>query len=120
MSVLEGTLRNAIDTVLKIYFGENWIENEVKSNSLLDEYDYNTLLKAYNDVVKDCKGESKHFSIGKVIANLNFGFWTNLCLKKYNAKIWTKKGIFKGVFINYPKGKQQQIHYISNLLVSIA
>lgn len=119
LSVLEVTLRNAIDTVLKIHFGENWIENEVKSNSLLDEYDYNTLLKAYNDVVKDCKGKSKYFSIGKVIANLNFGFWTNLCLKKYNAKIWTKKGIFKGVFINYPKGKQQQIHYISNLLVSI-
>lgn len=119
LSVLEITLRNAIDTVFKMQFGENWIENEVKMNTLLDDFDYNTLLKAYNFVLSECNSKNKHFSIGKVIANLNFGFWTNLCLKKYNAKIWTKKGVFKGVFVNYPKNKQQQIHYISKLLVSI-
>lgn len=119
LSVLEITLRNAIDSLFKTYFGNNWIEDEIKFNKLLDEYDYNTLLKAYEDIKKECTNKSKTFSIGKVIANLNFGFWTNLCLKKYNDKIWTKKGVFKGVFVNYPKGKQQQIHAISNLLNSI-
>lgn len=119
LSVLEITLRNAIDTVFKRQFGENWLENEVKTNSLLDDFDYNTLLKAYNSVLCECNNKNKYFSIGKVIANLSFGFWTNLCQKKYNAKIWTKKGVFKAVFTNYPKDKQQQIHYISKLLVSI-
>lgn len=119
LSVLEITLRNAIDTTFRTYFGKSWIENELNTNLLLDSYDYNTLLKAYNDIKTECKNKGKTFSRGKVIANLNFGFWTNLCLKKYNAKIWTKKGIFKSVFINYPKNKQQQIHAISNLLNSI-
>lgn len=119
LSVLEITLRNAIDTMFKIQFGNNWIEDEINSNKLLDIYDYNTLLKAYTDVKNECANKLKPFSIGKVIANLSFGFWTNLCLKKYNAKIWTKKGVFKGIFANYPKEKQQQIHAISNLLNSI-
>lgn len=119
LSVLEITLRNAIDTMLKVQFGNNWLENEVKNNYLLDDYDYNTLISAYDKVKIECKKKSKNFSIGKVIANLSFGFWTNLCLKKYNAKIWTKKGTFKGVFPNYPKDRQQQIHAISLLLNSV-
>jgi hypothetical protein len=119
LSILEITLRNSIDCVFKEYFGENWLIDEVKNNTILDEYDYRILLKAYNDVELECKVKSKTVSAGKIISNLNFGFWTNICLKKYNSKIWTKKGIFKNVFTNYPKDKQQQIHFISKKLNSI-
>ena len=119
LSVLEISLRNAINSVFKQNFGIDWLEQEVLNNKLLDSYDYSTLLKAYNDVKNECKNSSKNFTTGKVIANLTFGFWTNICLKKYNSKIWTKKGFFKGVFVNYPTNKQQQIHTISNTLNSI-
>jgi len=119
LSVLEVSLRNAIDTIFKEKFGNDWIEQEVKYNYFLDSFDYDTLLKAYNDVKRECQKTSKKFTAGKVIANLSFGFWTNICLSKYNAKIWTKKGFFKGVFVNFPKNKQQQIHSISNTLNSI-
>lgn len=119
LSVLEITLRNTIDTAFKTQFGEEWLESEVHNHKFLNHYDYNTLLKAYNDVKEECSKHSKKFTIGKVIANLNFGFWTNICQSKYNVKVWTKKGVFKGVFANYPKEKQQQIHAISNTLNSI-
>ena len=103
LSTLEITLRNAIDTMLRTCFSNTWLEDEV-------------ILCAYNDVKQTYPND---FTYGKVIANLTFGFWTNLCSKKYNAKIWTKKGAFKGVFINYPQGMQQQIHALSKRLRSI-
>ncbi len=105
LSIFEITLRNAIDTMLKSCFSETWIEDEVKQQNLLLDYEHAKLVSAYNSVKND--RTVKRFTIGKVIANLNFGFWVNLCSKKYNAKIWTKKGTFKGVFVNYPNNIQQ-------------
>ena len=87
LSVLEVTLRNAIDTILRKYISETWLEDEIKHNVLLNSYDYNTFVKAYNDTKLDCINSHKQFTIGKVIANLNFGFWTNLCAVKYSTSI---------------------------------
>ena len=78
--------------MLKNLFGENWLEEEVKYNKFLTSYDYDTLKKAYNDTKEKYLDK---YSIGKVISNINFGFWTNLCSKKYNSIIWTKKGVLK-------------------------
>lgn len=116
LSTLEITLRNAIDTMLRTCFSNTWLEDEVKQQSILLDHEHDLLLCAYNDVKQTYPDD---FTVGKVIANLTFGFWTNLCSKKYNAKIWTKKGAFKGVFINYPQGMQQQIHALSKRLRSI-
>ena len=116
LSTLEITLRNSINFMLKNLFGENWLEEEVKYNKFLTSYDYDTLKKAYSDTKEKYL---EKYSIGKVISNINFGFWTNLCSKKYNSIIWTKKGCFKTVFVNYPSDKQQQIHEISKKLDSI-
>lgn len=118
LSVLEVSLRNAINSVFENRFSKFWIENEIKDNKLLDEDDYKLLMTAYTKTKKECKSSSKEFTTGKVIANLNFGFWTNLCVKKYNSKIWNKKYFFRGVFINYPK-KKQEISLISNKLYAI-
>ena len=118
LSILEVTLRNAINTTLCKYISDTWIEDEIQHQKiLLENYDRNTLIKTYNDIKRDCMPDM--FTVGKVIANLNFGFWTNLCSKKYNSVIWTRKGCFKEVFANFPKGKQQQIHVIANKLNSI-
>ncbi len=53
-----------------------------------------------------------------IIANLNFGFWTNLCMKKYSASIWNKKQCFKAVFIYYPN-KRPEISVIAKKLYAI-
>lgn len=107
LCTLEIILRNAIDSVMKSNFSKNWIEDELKNNSLLDKSDYQLLVNAYNLTKKECKLSSKEFTIGKVIANLNFGFWTNLCVKKYSPKIWNRMSCFKGVFVNYPNHKPE-------------
>lgn len=117
LSILEVSLRNTIDTMLKKYISETWLEDEIQKQNILQEFEHESLIKAYTDIKKNYRSEL--ISRGKVIANLNFGFWTSLCSKKYNSKIWTKKGCFKCVFVNYPQSKQQQIHDISKKLYSI-
>lgn len=118
LCVLEVTLRNSIDFMLRKYISETWIEDEIKNNFLLDDYDHNTIVKAYNDTLKECKSNSKVFTVGKVIANLNFGFWTNICCKKYSISIWHKKDCYRSVFVNYPN-KKQEIGKISTKLYLI-
>jgi hypothetical protein len=36
-----------------------------------------------------------------MVAELNFGFWLSLFHKKYEAKIWQKKGALQTVFSNH-------------------
>ena len=118
LCTLEIILRNAIDTVLKSYISKTWIEDEIKNNTLLEEIDYRMLINAYDITKKECRLSSKPFTIGKVIANLNFGFWTNLCVKKYSPRIWNRMECFKGVFVNYPNNKPE-IAIISKKLYTI-
>ena len=99
LATLEVTLRNAIDTMLRTCISETWLEDEVKQQSILTNHEHDMLLAAYNDI-KALYPNS--FTIGKVIANLTFGFWTNLCSKWYCSNIWNKGRCFKGVFVNYP------------------
>lgn len=107
LCTLEVILRNAVDYVLRTYISETWIEDEIKNNVLLDSSDYQLLVNAYEITKKECKSSSKNMTSGKIIANLNFGFWTNLCAKKYSIKIWNKLYCFKGVFVNYPNNKPE-------------
>ena len=118
LSILEITLRNSIDSMLKANFSENWLEEEIEFNKILAEKDYNTLLSTYNSTKEECKNNSKEFTQGKVIANLNFGFWTSLCSKQYSLTIWHKKKCFRSVFVNYPS-KKQEISKISRHLYEI-
>ncbi|CCY24434.1 putative uncharacterized protein [Brachyspira sp. CAG:484] len=117
LCTLEVILRNSINNILKKYISETWIEDEINNNVLLDASEYKTLLKAYNDTKDECITATKVFTIGKVVANLNFGFWTNLCVKKYNSKIWNKPKCFYGVFVNYPN--KHSINYIAKKLYTI-
>lgn len=69
-------------------------------------------MNAYEITKKECESNKKSVTTGKIIANLNFGFWTNLCMKKYSASIWNKKQCFKSVFVHYPN-KRPEISIIS-------
>lgn len=117
LSILEVTLRNAINSTLCKCISQTWLEDEIKQQKILLEQEHAKLLRAYNETLKEYKPQN--FTIGKVIANLNFGFWTGLCSKKYNSVIWTKKYCFKGVFVNYPTNNKETINPISTKLNSI-
>lgn len=116
LSVLEVTLRNAINSTLCKYISDTWLEDEVNQQKILQDQEHAKLIRAYNETLKEYK--PKDFTIGKVIANLNFGFWTGICSKRYSTKIWHKKECFRGVFINCPV-KAQQINMLSKKLTSI-
>ena len=116
LSTLEVTLRNAIDTMLKTCISETWLEDEIKQQCILTDHEHAKLITAYNDIKKEY--DDSDFSIGKVIANLNFGFWTNMCSKWYCSNIWNKGCCFKGVFVNYPSNVNQ-IGVIATKLRSI-
>ncbi|MBQ8636334.1 Abi family protein [bacterium] len=118
LCTLEIILRNAINTALINKISKTWLEDEIKNNTLLKEEDYKLLLSAYEIAKKECKSNKKPLTTGKIIANLNFGFWTNLCMKKYSASIWNKKQCFKSVFVNYPN-KRPEISIISKKLYAI-
>lgn len=47
LSIVEIQLRNAIDTMLQTVFSKTWLEDELKAQTLLLDYDYNKLQKAY-------------------------------------------------------------------------
>lgn len=100
LSTLEITLRNAIDSMLKSCISQTWLEDEIQQQKILADHEHEMLLTAYNDIRKQYP--NANFTIGKVIANLTFGFWTNLCSKWYCSNIWNKGRCFKGVFVNYP------------------
>ena len=98
LSALEVTLRNAIDTMLKSCITETWLEDEIQQQKILTNHEHSKLVEVYNDTKKEYS--NRDFTIGKVIANLNFGFWTNLCSKWYCSNIWNKGSCFKGVSVN--------------------
>lgn len=118
LCTLEIILRNSIDNTLQKYISSCWLEDEIQKQSLLDDYDHQTLLKAYSATKEDCISAQKTLTRGKIIANLSFGFWTNICSKKYTSAIWNKRNCFKGVFENYPSAKQE-ISKISKKLYRI-
>ena len=118
LATLEVILRNSINAALCKHISETWLEDEIANNTLLEENDYSLLISAYNTTKKECLSSKKELTSGRVIANLNFGFWTNLCMKKYNSKIWNKICFFKGIFVNYPS-KTQAIGVISQKLYAI-
>lgn len=118
LCTLEVVLRNAINTTIKSKISETWLEDEIKNNTLLKKDDYKLLMNAYEITKKECESNKKSVITGKIIANLNFGFWTNLCMKKYSASIWNKKQCFKSVFVHYPN-KRPEISIISKKLYAI-
>lgn len=117
LSLLEVALRNAIDFAIETLIKQNWLFEEVKAQNLLKQNDYSKLLEANNTIIKNY-GEANRTK-GKLISELNFGFWIFLCSTKYNPILWTKKNFFMTVFPNYPKNKKQSIADISSKLQKI-
>jgi len=117
LSIIEVYLRNAIDIMLQNIVDKDWLEKEITNQNLLFDYDYTKLNEALKTLKK--KYKSENITRGKIIAELNFGFWVNLCSRKYNPKIWTKKNAFKMVFPNFPNCQKEDIAIISSQLTKI-
>ncbi len=92
LSILEVSLRNAIDTLLSEKVGFNWYE---KDNFLTKDSKYK-VMKAIELLNMKKEKISKH----KIIAELSFGFWVNLFKKPYEKKL--RINDLKKIFPNLP------------------
>lgn len=91
---LEVTLRNSIhDAFSAKYETEEWYMRK----GLLDAREWASLEKALNELRK-CR---KPREPGRVIAELNFGFWTSLFDSRYEQTFW--HGLIQPVFPYLPK-----------------
>lgn len=96
---LEITLRNNLhNTFTNFYKTDKWYEVE----GFLET----TEIKKINEVIKRLKSSNKEPTSGRVISELNFGFWTTLFSKKYDQKIWSKH--IKQIFPNVPRNNRNR------------
>ncbi len=95
MHFLEIILRNKISKTLSKIIGSDWLETDLPS--IFDNLELENIKKAKQNLNKI----NKPIRSDNIISELNFGFWISLFHKKYEAKIWQKKGALQAVFSNH-------------------
>lgn len=103
LSVLEVTLRNKIDqSCINHFHEESWLKRELPPE----------LLKQVLDIEIRLRQNNREPTNSRILAELNFGFWTSLFNRKYAKKFW--KPIHR-VFENIPKRERQRAEISSKL-----
>lgn len=106
LALLEVTLRNRLNNAINRNIMQDWLIKEADTQNILLQDEYDLIVKASQKltrpVYKNGQPVKMPLTNGKLIAELNFGFWVYLCDSKYNPAIWMKKPIiFDEVFPNY-------------------
>lgn len=103
LSFLEITLRNSLHANLSALHGSaSWYSLP----GLLEKYDDRAVKKA----IRRIQGEGKHATPGRVVSELNFGFWVALLSTPYEARFWRpqKAHYLKSAFPHIPKRQRQR------------
>ena len=96
LSVLEVSLRNAVNQTLKLHFNDSyWFKN-----SLPVEF-----LPFVSDATQKLTAQRKTITADRIIAELNFGFWNRLFNRHYTGLLWKPLRL---VFQNTPKHLRQR------------
>lgn len=96
LSVLEVSLRNAINETLTSYFqDEFWFKNNLPVE----------FLPFISDATQKLTTQSKPITSDRIIAELNFGFWNKLFNRRYTSLLWKPLRL---VFKNTPKNLRQR------------
>lgn len=96
LSVLEVSLRNAVNETLKLHFNDPyWFKN-----SLPVEF-----LPLVSDATQKLTAQRKTITADRIIAELNFGFWNRLFNRHYTGLLWKPLRL---IFQNTPKHLRQR------------
>ncbi len=96
LSVLEVSLRNAVNEILKVHFNDPyWFKN-----SLPLEF-----LPFVSDATQKLTAQRKTITADRIIAELNFGFWNRLFNRHYTGLLWKPLRL---IFQNTPKHLRQR------------
>lgn len=94
LQMLEIVLRNTIHRAVSEYFGQpDWYDDD----SIIHVKDRAAVIKAKKTLLD----KNKPLEPGRVIAELNFGFWTTLMDSRYEQVLWTK--LLKPCFPHFPR-----------------
>jgi hypothetical protein len=106
LSILEISLRNAINEALKKYFNDPyWFKNHLPSE----------FLPLVSAATRKLTAQSKNITADRIIAELNFGFWNRLFSRQNTGLLWKPLRL---IFQNMPKHLRQR-DTISDALFSI-
>ena len=93
---LEIGFRNGLHYALAKHFSDDlWLVNQRR---IFGRYDQATIDKARQELIRN----SKPIVAGRLIAELNFGFWTGLLSNRYERIFWNKPQIYNNTFQNLP------------------
>jgi hypothetical protein len=96
LSILEVSLRNAVNETLKLHFNDLfWFKN-----SLPVEF-----LPFVSDATQKLTAQRKTITADRIIAELNFGFWNRLFNRHYTGLLWKPLRL---IFQNTPKHLRQR------------
>lgn len=92
---LEITLRNNIYNAATLSFKDpNWFDNV----RILEEQQILSVKAAKIKIQKD----RKSLTVGRIISELSFGFWTSLFDKKYDSTFWKRRDLIRAALPNMP------------------
>ncbi|VAW57192.1 hypothetical protein MNBD_GAMMA07-1994 [hydrothermal vent metagenome] len=95
LQTLEIALRNTIHVSASTYFKrDDWFND---ASIIHNHYNINAITKAKNTLQR----KQKSLDSGRIIAELNFGFWTSLFDSRFEQVLWHK--IIKTTFPHMPK-----------------
>ena len=119
ISLFEVALRNHVSSAISKNISSNWFLDYNITKNILKDKELKNFFEAYQNLSK--KG---NLSEGRLIAELNLGFWVNLFNKKYKINLWHKKNMFESVFpyfniktsnrVGYIYPKLKEVQYIRN------
>jgi hypothetical protein len=103
LNFLEITLRNALHMQLSAFYGSTaWY----LLTNVLEPGQQNDVVKVTRRIV----GRGKQATPGRVVSELNFGFWVSLLSGAYETRFWrpNRARVLKASFPNIPKSLRQR------------
>ncbi len=93
LQVLEIAFRNALHHAARDTFGTEWFDDL----NIIHHRDQISITKAKDNLQR----QRKPLDTGRIIAELNFGFWTTLLDSRYEQRLWPR--LIKSSFPHMPK-----------------
>ena len=100
LSILEVSLRNAINTHFEKFYGAGWLINEA---SFLQR----DQIKKIEEAKHKIRARKEEISKEKLLAELSLGFWVNLFKKPYEQQM--RISSLRQIFSNLPKKEEKHI-----------
>ena len=89
LHMLEIVLRNRLEAVLIDRFGDTWYQNPELTNQMMSKSQMKPEGKQLRQAKRNLRNQPhKQVASGRVVAELNFGFWTALLGRAYEDDIW--------------------------------